>query len=169
MASAMDDIWVHSGNDDIHCCVRGCGVPAHVPHFFSRLGWGFLGCYFNGKAVKVSVIFLCSLCDSFCNDLYIFAQKRFSRTPISRPCRFSLSCRALFINLFHFQSSVDVLLIFGRFLEFLLGSVQICTDSHRNIFPKLQLGDVLNFFQQLSTTIFNFKTLVTTNLFSINP
>ena len=46
-----------SGSDDTHCCVRGCGVPAHVHHFFSRLGCGFFGCYFNGKAVKVSVFF----------------------------------------------------------------------------------------------------------------
>ena len=141
MASAMDDNWVHSGSDDIHCCVRGCGVPAHVHNFFSRLGCGFFGCYFNGKAVKVSVFFLWSLCDSFCNVLYIFAQKLFSRTSISRPCRVSLSCRALFIKLFHFQSSIDVLLI----LEFLSGSVQICTDSRRNFFPKLQLGDVFTF------------------------
>ena len=46
-----------------------------------------------------------------------------------RPCRVSLSCGALFINLFHFQSSIDVLLIFGQILEFLSGSLQICTDS----------------------------------------
>ena len=131
MASAMDDIRVHSGSDDIHCCVRGCGVPAHVQRFFSRLGCGFLGCYFNGKAVKVSVFFLWSLCDSFCNVLYILAQKLFSRTSISRACRVRLSYRALFINLFHFQSSIDVLLIFGQILELLSGSVQICTDLYR--------------------------------------
>ena len=139
MGSAMDDIWVHSGTDDIHCCVRGCGVPAHVHHFFSRLGCGFFGCLFNGKAVKVSVFFLWSKCDSFCNVLFIFAQKLFSRTSISRPCRVSLSCSAIFINLFHFQSSIDVLLIFGQILEFLSGSVQICTDSRRNFFSKTSI------------------------------
>ena len=139
MGSAMDDIWVHSGSDDTHCCVRGCGVPAHVHHFFSRLGCGFFGCYFNGKAVKVSVFFLWGLCDSFCNVLYIFAQKLFSRTTISRPCRVSLSCRALFINLYHFQSSIDVLLMFGQILEFLSGSVQISTDSRRNFFSKTSI------------------------------
>ena len=143
MASAMDDIWVHSGSDDIHCCVRG---PRAYSTLFLQtrmwLSWMLL----QWKAVKVSVFFMWSLCDSFCNVLYMFAQKLISRTSISGPCIVSLSCRPLFINLIHFQSSNDVLLVFGQILEFLSGSVQICRDSHGNFFlPKLQLGDMFTF------------------------